>query len=209
MNLGHISSTSAPFVKVDSSICFFYLFVCFDMNAMYCILKGFSLYSFGNKFVFIVIVIVINGFITQVRCINPLFALKSRCRGSIVAAAPGLSYRQLPAASAVTGLVVQYLAVFNVVSNFCHWCYCHFTIVQHVLCYLAHVDFLMMPDKTVKSNQSITSYHKHINFLCYIQQNWMKWYIFFMCSEAFIAMCINFADYFITGTVSYYRDMVT
>ena len=58
MNLGHISSTSAPFVKVDSSICFFLLCVCFDMNAMYCILKGFSLYNFGNKFVFIVIVIV-------------------------------------------------------------------------------------------------------------------------------------------------------
>ena len=57
MNLGHISSTSAPIVKIDSSICFF-LFVCFDMNAMYCILKGFSLYNFGNKFVFIVIVIV-------------------------------------------------------------------------------------------------------------------------------------------------------
>ena len=30
------------------------------MNAMYCILKGFSLYNFGNKFVFIVIVIVIE-----------------------------------------------------------------------------------------------------------------------------------------------------
>ena len=27
------------------------------MNAMYCILKGLSLYNFGNKFVFIVIVI--------------------------------------------------------------------------------------------------------------------------------------------------------
>ena len=37
----------------------FYLFVCFDMNAMYCILKGFSLYNMGNKFVFIVIVIVV------------------------------------------------------------------------------------------------------------------------------------------------------
>ena len=29
------------------------------MNAMYWILKGFSLYNFGNKFVFIVIAIVI------------------------------------------------------------------------------------------------------------------------------------------------------
>ena len=29
------------------------------MNAMYCILKGFSWYNFGNKFVFIVIVIFI------------------------------------------------------------------------------------------------------------------------------------------------------
>ena len=41
----------------------FFLFVCFDMNAMYCILKGFSLYNFGNKFVFIVIVIVIVSMI--------------------------------------------------------------------------------------------------------------------------------------------------
>ena len=32
-------------------------------------------------------------------------------------------------------------------------------------------------NKTVKSNQSIISYHKHINFLCYIQQNWMKLFI--------------------------------
>ena len=35
----------------------FFLFVYFDMTAMYCILKGFSLYNFGNKIVFIVIVI--------------------------------------------------------------------------------------------------------------------------------------------------------
>ena len=138
------------------------------------------------------------GFISQVRCINPLFEIEVqvlRRRGR----RRGLSHRQLPVASAVTGLVVRYLAVFNVVSSFYHWCYCYFTIVQHVLCYLAHVDFLMMPviyhgftnyvfflykmpcqkwrNKTVKSNQSIISYHKHINFLCYIQQNWMKWYI--------------------------------
>ena len=37
-----------------------------------------------------------------------------------------LSYRQFPAASAVTGLVVRYLAVFNVVSRFYHWRYCYF-----------------------------------------------------------------------------------
>ena len=53
MNLGHISSTSAPILQ------YVFLFVCFDMNTMYSILKGFSLYKFGNKFVFIVIVIVI------------------------------------------------------------------------------------------------------------------------------------------------------
>ena len=37
---------------------FFVLFVCFDMNAMCCILKGLALYNFGNKFVFIFIFIV-------------------------------------------------------------------------------------------------------------------------------------------------------
>ena len=43
-----------------------FLFVYFDMNAMYCILKGFSLYNFGNKIVFIVIVIVIVSNDTRV-----------------------------------------------------------------------------------------------------------------------------------------------
>ena len=52
-NLGHISSTSAPIVKVDSSICWGFLFISLDINVMYCILKSFSLYNFGNKFVFI------------------------------------------------------------------------------------------------------------------------------------------------------------
>ena len=61
MNSGHISSTSAPIVKVDTSMCVF-LFVCFDMNAMYGILKDFYLYNFGNKFVVIVIVIVMIYF---------------------------------------------------------------------------------------------------------------------------------------------------
>ena len=37
-----------------------------------------------------------------------------------------LSYRQLPTASVVTELVVRYLAVFNVVSNFYYWCYYYF-----------------------------------------------------------------------------------
>ena len=35
-------------------------FVCYDMNVIFCILKGFSLYNFGNKFVFIVIVFIVN-----------------------------------------------------------------------------------------------------------------------------------------------------
>ena len=42
------------------------------------------------------------------------------------------------------GLVVRYLAVFNVVSSFYHWCYYYFTIVQPALCYLVHVDFLII-----------------------------------------------------------------
>ena len=77
----------------------------------------------------------------------------------------GLSYRQLPVASAVTGLVVRYLAVFNVVSSFYHWCYCHFTIVQHVLCYLAHVDFLMMP----------VIYHGFTNYVFLCKMLCQKW----------------------------------
>ena len=66
------------------------------------------------------------GFISQVRCINPLFALKSRCQLCCRRRRRGLSYRQLPAASAVKGLVARYLAVSNVVSRFYHWCYCYF-----------------------------------------------------------------------------------
>ena len=77
MNLGNISFTSAPFVKIDSSICFFFLLVCFDMNAMYCILKGFSLYNFGNKFVFIVIVIVIV-IVNVIRQISRSYGSKKR-----------------------------------------------------------------------------------------------------------------------------------
>ena len=34
-----------------------FLFVCYDINVIYCILKGFSLYDFGNKFDLIVIFI--------------------------------------------------------------------------------------------------------------------------------------------------------
>ena len=179
MNLGHISSTSAPFVKVDSSICFF---TCLS------VLIWMPCTAFWRAF--LCTTLAINLFSLSLSLSSMGLSLKSvvliaylpwnRGAGApSYRAAPGLSYRQLPAASAVTGLVVRCLAVFNVVSNFCNWCYCHFAIVQNVLCYLAHVDFLMMPDKTVKSNQSITSYHKHINFLCYIQQNWMKWYISF------------------------------
>ena len=57
MYLGLINSTSAFVDEVDSSICFL---VSYDMNVMYCISKGFSLYNFGNKFVFIAIVIMYN-----------------------------------------------------------------------------------------------------------------------------------------------------
>ena len=39
----------------------FFLFVCYDMHVMHCNLKDFSLYNFGNKFVFIVIVIIKFG----------------------------------------------------------------------------------------------------------------------------------------------------
>ena len=60
------------------------------------------------------------GLISQVRCINPLFALKSRCWLRRSGRRRVLSYRQLPAASAVTGLVERCLAVFNVVSSFYH-----------------------------------------------------------------------------------------
>ena len=125
------------------------------------------------------------GFISQVRCINPLFALKSRCRlhrrGRCRlrrrARRRGLSYWQLPAASAVTGLVVRYLAVFNVVSSFYHWCHCYFyhcttRFTLSCSCWLSN-DACYIPwfyqlrgflckmlcqkwrNKTVKSNQSL------------------------------------------------------
>ena len=109
------------------------------------------------------------GFISQVRCINPPLALKSRCRLRRRGWRGWLSYRQLPAASAVTGLVVRYLAVFNVVSSLYHWCYCYFYHCTTRLWYLAHVDFLMM----------LVIYHGFTNYVffyakCFVRNDEIK-----------------------------------
>ena len=58
-NLYMVSERDCKFLKIPL------LIVCFDMNTMYCILKGFLLYNFGNKFVFIVVVIVIETVINS------------------------------------------------------------------------------------------------------------------------------------------------
>ena len=59
----NMSEQIVELLMIQDAICF--CFVSYDMNVMYCILKGFSLYNLSNKFVFIVIVIQSSIFIAM------------------------------------------------------------------------------------------------------------------------------------------------
>ena len=110
------------------------------------------------------------GFISQVRCINPLLSLKIEVPAPSSRAAPGVV---IP--TALSGLggdgadsavprcfqyCIQFLSFMLLLL---------LTIVQHVLCYLAHVDFLIM----------LVIYHGFTNYMffyakCFVSNDEIK-----------------------------------
>ena len=150
------------------------------------------------------------GFISQVCCINPLFALKSRCRCSVVAGGAGGDGvgSAVPRCfqCCIQFLSLMLLSFYHSTKRFMLSCSCW---LSNDACYIPwFYQLRVFYAKCFVRNDEINCEIKSINN--FVPQTYQfpmlhspeldeMIYILYMCSEAFMAMCINFVDFFYHG----------